>query len=77
MQILMTTQYLLSDGTVLNTITGAEHGWPSVKEGTKALCDRWGKRVHRLENGYEDREPNEATGVILRVTFTEVGEEAA
>jgi hypothetical protein len=72
MKINMKTERILKDGSQLEPFNGTDHGWRSVKEGTDALCKRWGKKVSRLANGYEDKEPDETTGVRLRVTFTEV-----
>ena len=71
-KINMKTERILQDGSQLDPFNGTEHGWASVMEGVDGLCKRWGNDVIRLPNGYEDKEPNEATGVKLRVTFTEI-----
>lgn len=71
MTIIMKTERILSDGSQLEPLIGTEHGWPSIEEGTDALCKCWNKYVTRLPKGYEEKDFDETTEVKLRVTFYE------
>ena len=70
MQIQMTTELLLADGSQLESFTGTNHGWASIKDATDHFHKRDG--IIKLPNGYEDTNFNKSTGVKLRVTLSEI-----